>query len=77
MRTKGSLSKSDRRNTTGCVGVSFRFGPNRRGGKPRRWFYARGPGFTRQFCADTLGVREAFRRAVAARAAFIEGIVRP
>jgi hypothetical protein len=65
----GQLSRTNRRNTTGCVGISVK--TCTRTGRLRRYFVVcagrnRRPGF----CIETLGRETAWRKAMAARAAY-------
>ena len=56
----------DKRNKTGCVGISIK---HKKSGSLRRAYYsARCGKGAAEFCIDTLGRAEAFRRALAARA---------
>jgi hypothetical protein len=78
-RTTYSLNrreKSNKRISTGVPGISFsRTASNRRDGTVQSFFcalvkYADGRPRRHRFCLDTLGRTEAWRRAVAARAAY-------
>ncbi len=65
----GTLCAREKRNRTGCIGISLVVTAN---GKPhgckRKFFAVHAGGTNRKFCVDTLGREEAWRRAVKFRA---------
>jgi hypothetical protein len=71
-KRRGQLCRRDRRNTTGCVGVSLTEAHVRRAHDvvTRHFFSAVAGAARRTFRIDTLGRAEAFRRAVAWRASY-------
>jgi hypothetical protein len=71
-KVKGQLNTRHARCKTGCVGVCFStvHEPRAGGKKARRFFSVYAGGKNRRFCIETLGFREAFRRAVELRARF-------
>jgi len=72
-RKPGVILHRHARNNTGCVGVSFNTKHLPQG--DRRFFQICLGRRRRQFPIDSLGLREAFRRAVAARAEYERKIV--
>ncbi|GEM_PF-5324673 len=67
-KRRGTLCSRDRRNRTGCVGISLV--TTKVHGHESLFFAAHAGGTNRKFRIDTLGREEAWRRALQFRAAF-------
>lgn len=78
---RARLLQRHSRNRTACVGISLvTTASNRRDGTAQRFFSvhcrgADGRARNRKFCIETLGREEAWRRAVACRAAHERGVM--